>query len=44
VTPNILFSVVANEPVEFEKISVEVQDFKKISDHLEECINLPQIN
>ena len=31
-TLHILFSVVTHEPVEFEKQSVEVQDFEKIND------------
>ena len=28
-----LFSVITNEPIEFEKYPVEVQDFNKITDH-----------
>ena len=32
-TLNTIFSVVTNEPVEFEKQLVEVQGFSKITDH-----------
>ena len=32
-TINIIFSVVTNNPLESDKSSVEVQDFKKIIDH-----------
>ena len=37
-TLNRIFSVVTYEPVEFEKEVVEVQNFKKIVDCLEECV------
>jgi ferritin len=34
----IKFSVVTNEPLEFQEITVGVQDYKKIIEHLEESM------
>ena len=39
-TLNIIFSVVTDEPIEFEKQTVEVQDLKKITDHFRESYGI----
>ena len=35
--------LVIDEPVEFEKYSVEVGDCRKITNHLEDLYNIPQM-